>query len=65
MNLVDLLEMIIDWKAASMRHDDGDVMRSIDINTKRFGMDPQLVKILQNTVRDFGLDTWPRARAVE
>jgi hypothetical protein len=65
MNLVDLLEMIIDWKAASMRHDDGDVMRSIDINTKRFGMDPQLVKILQNTVRDFGLDTWPCARAVE
>jgi len=56
MNLIDLLEMIIDWKAASMRHDNGDINRSIEINTERFNLSPQLVKILQNTVPE--LDKW-------
>lgn len=56
MNILDLIEMIIDWKAASMRHDDGDINRSININAGRFNMSPQLVKILQNTVPE--LDKW-------
>lgn len=49
MNLIDLLEMICDWKAASMRHADGDIMKSIEINTERFGLTPQLASILRNT----------------
>lgn len=51
MNLLDLIEMLCDWKAASERHEDGDIMRSIEINTKRFGLSEQLVKILKNTVK--------------
>jgi hypothetical protein len=50
MDLVDLLEMIADWKAASMRHTYGDVRKSIEINSKRFGMSDQLAQILLNTV---------------
>ncbi len=52
MTLIDLVEMICDWKAASMRHDDGDIMRSIDINEKRFNISPQLADILRNTARE-------------
>ena len=60
MNLIDLLEMLLDWKAASMRHANGDLHRSIEINTERFRLDPQLVHILKNTVRDLKLNEYGR-----
>jgi hypothetical protein len=50
MNLFDILEMFIDWNAAVLRHADGDINKSIEINTKRFAMSPQLVKIFENTI---------------
>ena len=50
MNLFDLLEMFIDWTAASQRHADGDINKSIEINTARFALSPQLVEILKNTI---------------
>jgi hypothetical protein len=50
MNLFDLLEMFIDWNAAVKRHDDGDINKSIEINTKRFNLSPQIVQILENTI---------------
>ena len=50
MNLIDIVEMICDWKAASERHADGDIYRSLEINKNRFGMSDQLVSILKNTV---------------
>lgn len=50
MNLFDLIEMFLDWKAASERHNDGDIMRSIEINKERFGLSDQVVDILKNTV---------------
>lgn len=49
MDLIDLVEMLCDWRAATLRHNDGNMMRSIEINTARFGIDPQLRKILENT----------------
>ena len=52
MNLIDLIEMICDWKAASERHADGDIYRSIEINKDRFGMSDQLTEIFKNTVAD-------------
>jgi hypothetical protein len=58
MNLIDLLEMLLDWKAATMRHANGDLHRSIEINTERFKLSPQLVAILKNTVRDLGLNDY-------
>lgn len=53
MNLLDVLEMWIDWLASSKRHADGDILRSIEINQKRFGMSDQLAQIFRNTARDF------------
>lgn len=50
MNLIDILEMACDWKAATLRHNDGDIKKSLEINTKRFDLSPQLVRILENTV---------------
>lgn len=49
MNLIDMIEMLCDWKAASERHNDGNIRKSIEINANRFGMSPQLVKIFENT----------------
>lgn len=54
MCLLDLVEMFCDWAAATMRHADGDLGRSIEINAKRFGIDPQLVSILRNTAERLG-----------
>lgn len=51
MDLIDLVEMFCDWKAASERHEDGDLYRSILKNKKRFEMSGQLVKIFQNTIK--------------
>lgn len=50
MNLVDLVEMLCDWKAASERHNDGNINKSIETNCKRFGLSPQLANIFYNTV---------------
>lgn len=50
MNLVDIVEMFIDWAAACKRHDDGDLVKSITINQSRFNMSPQLCRIFENTV---------------
>ena len=51
MNLLDIVEMFCDWKAAVMRHDDGDIMKSIEINAERFGYDDQLKQIFINTAK--------------
>lgn len=53
MNLVDIVEMLCDWKAASMRHNDGNLLKSIEINAHRFGYDDQLKQILINTAKLF------------
>jgi len=50
MNLVDLIEMLCDWKAATLKHNDGNILKSLDINSKRFNMSPQTYNILKNTV---------------
>ena len=50
MNLIDLIEMLVDWKAASERHNDGNIRKSLEHNAKRFDMAPQLVKVFENTL---------------
>jgi hypothetical protein len=54
MTLVDLVEMLADWKAATMRHADGSMQRSLEINRERFCISDQLYEILQNTVKEMG-----------
>jgi hypothetical protein len=50
MNLFDLMEMFFDWKAAGERTKDGNMERSIEINSQRFGMSKQLRTIFENTL---------------
>ena len=54
MNLIDIIEMLCDWKAATLRHDDGDINRSLKINAKRHNIPKPIVKILENTINDMG-----------
>ncbi len=44
------VELLCDWKTATLRHADGDINKSIEFSAKRFGMSEQLVQILRNTV---------------
>lgn len=55
MSLLDLTEMVLDWDAASKRHNDGSILRSIEINQKRFGYSDELKQTLLNTVAELGL----------
>jgi hypothetical protein len=49
MNLIDVIELLADWKSSSMRHNDGNILKSIELNAKRFGINEQLISILFNT----------------
>lgn len=51
MNLVDIVEMLCDWKAASLRQNDGNLLKSIELNAQRFKYDDQLKQILINTAK--------------
>lgn len=51
MNLLDILEMLADWKAASERMKDGNLENSIIQNQKRFGYSNELRTLLLNTVK--------------
>lgn len=50
MNLVDVIEMFCDWKAAVKRHKSGDIVKSIEINAERFNLSSQLTNIFLNSV---------------
>lgn len=54
MNLVDLIEMICDWKAATLRHNNGNMEKSLEINKERFKISDQLMSIMKNTCEDLG-----------
>jgi len=50
MNLFDIVEMVCDWKAATLRHNDGNILKSLAQNQERFGFSDELKQIMQNTV---------------
>ncbi len=50
MDLIDVLEMVADWSAATERNKNGNIHKSIEHNTGRFHMTEQLANILRNTV---------------
>lgn len=51
MNLFDLIEMFFDWKAASERHNTGNICKSIKVNKDRFALSEQVTDIFNNTVK--------------
>lgn len=50
MNLINIVEMLCDWKTAAIRHNDKNFKKSIDINISRFNIDGQLKDIILNTI---------------
>ena len=52
MTLVDLVEMLSDWKASTARVRNGNIRKSIEVNATRFEISPQLQRILENTVKE-------------
>lgn len=58
MHLLQLVEMLCDWKAAGERHDPpNSIESSIAHNIERFGISEQLARILENTAVALG---WAR-----
>lgn len=53
-DLFDLIEMFFDWKAATERHDDGNIYKSININKERFEISEQVCNIFTNTAIRLG-----------
>lgn len=51
MTLLDIVEMLCDWKASTLRTNNGNLLKSIEANTERFNIDDQLKQILLNTAR--------------
>ncbi len=59
MTLIDLIEMLCDWRAATERHADGDLRRSLRQNQVRFGYSDELLGLLERTAEVL----WPAADA--
>lgn len=55
MNLIDLVEMLCDWKASTLRYKEGNILKSIEVNAKRFSLSPDLTAVLRNTAELFEL----------
>jgi hypothetical protein len=56
MNLVDIIELLSDWKAATGRCLNGDIYKSIEINQSRFGYTDEIKKIFINTLKNIVFD---------
>jgi hypothetical protein len=54
MNLLDLVEMLADWKAATERHADGNLARSIEVNATRFYYGEDMKRLLRETAAQLG-----------
>lgn len=54
MSLLDLIEMLCDWKAAGERYKDGSIAQSLAHNRERFGINDQLFSVFENTVKELG-----------
>lgn len=52
MDLLDLVEMFFDWKAATKKHSDGSIMRSIANNQDRFNIHYSISEIFRHTVKN-------------
>jgi hypothetical protein len=53
MDLMCIVEMLADWRAASERNKNGNIRKSIEINAEKYNMSPQLRRILENTVKRY------------
>jgi len=50
MSLIDIVEMFLDWKAATKKHNNGDMRISIKTNKERFSLSDDIVEIFTNSI---------------
>lgn len=50
MHILDIIEMLCDWADSCKRNKNGNLRQSIEHNANRFGISPQLVKIMENSI---------------
>ena len=55
MNLLAIVEMFLDWFAATKRHNNGDIRKSIEINKKRFNLSDDISQIFINSIKLFDI----------
>ncbi len=66
MDLLDLIEMLADWKAAMERHEPhGTFEKSFEVNIPRFKIEPQLASILKNTVERLNWNSKQKTACVQ
>jgi hypothetical protein len=53
MTLVDVVEMLCDWRAASERPGLGNLPKSLAVNAARYGIPIELLQIMVNTAIEF------------
>jgi hypothetical protein len=53
MTLVDLIELLSDWRAAGERNKNGNIRKSLEINAEKYKFSPQLISIFKNTIREY------------
>ena len=61
MDLLDIVEMICDWKASSVKHK-GDIYNSIKIGKERFNYSSDLEQIFNNTAKLFEKENMPNQK---
>jgi len=54
MTLIDIIEMIADWKAAARRSPDKTLKDTLDYAFKKYGFDAQMQTIVNNTLKQLG-----------
>lgn len=52
MDLLDIVEMFYDWKAATRKHKNGNMLTSIENNQKRFNIHYSLIEIFKRTLKN-------------
>lgn len=55
MTLLDKIEMLCDWRAASRRHTNGNINNSIEIGQKRFDYDDETREKLKRSAKEMKL----------
>ncbi len=54
MSLIDVLEMVADWRAAARRSPDKTLKDSLDYAFKKYQIEPQMQQIILNTLNELG-----------
>jgi hypothetical protein len=55
MQPLDRIEMLVDWKASTLRNKNGDIKSSLDMNRERYGYNEQEMKNFEKFYRELNI----------